>query len=389
MLIKGYGTIYSTMRGLMFGGDPPAPGVGESTAAQLQAYSANLPELLRITNAQIGPNELAQLQSQQATAPAYAALQNQLYAQYGPEMNRVGQEIARENALAQSATDAAVLQGSGRDAARAGMALDRETDPEYYKLRETMGSRLEDLMRPGLSGGETEAITRGLNQQNVGAGLLNTPSQTNVVSKAMTYGNAARDRLSQALGQATQALPTFRSGVDSFGRATGKLGTLANSGDAKFQGLQQQGAGQQAFGLSNNLLGETGQNQRAKMGIDAQRRDSLDRVGEVWGNVNGTISACCFIFLECHNGVLPWWVRKHRDMYYRTEPTIARGYVKMAKWLVPLMERSEFVKQMVNELMVKPMTNYGAYLEGVDSEGIVNKTTNNFWLKFWKFYGSF
>ena len=388
MIISGYGTLYATMRNLNFGGDPPAPSTGESTAAILQAYAQHLPELLRVTNAEILPNEQAQLASQQATAPGYAALQNQLYAQYGPQLNRTGQEIARQNALSQSGTDLAVLQGTGREAALAGNQLDRATDPEYYRLRETMGNRLEDLLRPGLSGGESEAITRGLNQQNTGAGLLNTPSQTNVVSNAMTYGNAARDRLSGALAQATQALPTFKSGVDSFGRATGKLGTLANTGDTKFQNVQQ-GAGQQAFGMGGNFLSQVGENQRAKMGIDSQRRDSLDRVGEVWGKVNGTISACCFIFLEVNNGTLPWWVRKHRDMYYKKEPAIARGYCKMAKWLVPLMERSEFAKQMVNELMVKPMTHYGAYLEGVDSSGVVNKTTNNFWLKFWKFYGSF
>jgi len=70
---------------------------------------------------------------------------------------------------------------------------------------------------------------------------------------------------------------------------------------------------------------------------------------------------CCFIFLEAYNGKLPWFVRAARDIAYVKYPQVAKGYCKMAKWLVPAMRKSKIVRWLVNKTMVLPLTRYGGY----------------------------
>lgn len=369
---------------IQLGGDPAPQSGGESTAEMLAAYTRGLPGLMDVTNAQILPNELAQLASAQATSPQMAALQAQIYGTSGRELNRIGNSIADENAMASAQRDANIMTGPGAALIEAANQAQRKIDPEYYKLREQSAAGIGQMFNP-LTGGENEAITRSLNRQNIQGGNFNVPSMTNVVGNAQTFGNASRDRLGQAIGMATGAMPGMRSGVDVFQQATGKP-SFANTGDARFMGAQQ-GQGQQTMGMGQGLLQQAGENQRMSQNINANRRDSLDRMNEVWGSVNGTVSACCFIFLEALNGELPYTVRKYRDLYYHAEPQIATGYKRMAAWLVPAMERSSFVKSLVNELMVSPMVNYGQYLEGHTTNGSQYKTLNNFWLRVWKYLG--
>ena len=361
-------------------GDAPASSAGsaESTATMLAAFEAGLPGLMKSANAQIGPNEWAQLQSSMATSPEYAKLQADIYGTSGKEMNRLGNEFADANAMASARRDASVMAGPGMELIRSANRAQREIDPEYYKLREQSAAGIGELFK-GQTAGEEEAITRFLNRQNIQSGNFGVGGMSNVISNAQTFGNASRDRLGQAIGMATGAMPGMRSGIDVFQQATGKP-SFANTGDNKFMGATQ-GAGNQAAGYGQNLLNQAGDNNRTAMGINANRRDGLDRFNETIGSV------CCFIFMEGLNGQLPWTVRKYRDMYYHAEPEIALGYRRMAKWLVPLMERFDFVKSLVNETMIMPMVQYGFYLEGLSDNGSQYKGRNNFWLKAWKFLG--
>ena len=146
--------------------------------------------------------------------------------------------------------------------------------------------------------------------------------------------------------------------------------------------------GQQSGQFAQGFMNQIGDSQRNSANINANRRDSLDRTMSTIGGISSAVgNVCCFIFLEACNGELPWTVRKYRDLYYTTEPTIAAGYMRMAKWLVPCMARWSFAKSLVNELMVKPMVQYGLYLEGISTNGIQYKGINNFWLKVWKLMG--
>jgi hypothetical protein len=238
-------------------------------AALTRALIQNLPSLLGLFNANIAPNEMAQLQSSMQTSPLYAQL---------------AQQIARANAQSEAGTTNELLRGTGGDTVREADKLAREVDPEYYGVRSAASSGLQGLLKPGLSGGETEAIQRSLNQQNQKNGSLITPTSSSTVANAMTFGNAARDRMSQAVNQATQFLPTARSGVDTFQQATGKPGNTTGF---------QQGAGQQTFGTGNSAaslfgnLSANNANNSTQMSIaKMQQPDTFDRITQALGSVN-------------------------------------------------------------------------------------------------------
>lgn len=247
----------------------PNPAPGETTDAQLAAYIKHLPELMRTSNAQILPNEQAQLEASRIVSPAYAKLQREIYEGGGRDLNRLGAEIARENALAQAETERQVLAGPGRELIKEADLAARLADPEFYRVRDLQTKGLAEMFQP-VSGGEIEAITRGLNQRDAGMGVLNVPSATKVVSGAMTYGESARNRLGHALELATGMQP---KGVDVFGQATGRLGTL-NPGDNKFIGARTS-AGDQAMQMSNSFLQQTGENSRLETNLRSRKKDGF------------------------------------------------------------------------------------------------------------------
>lgn len=98
---------------------------------------------------------------------------------------------------------------------------------------------------------------------------------------------------------------------------------------------------------------------------------------------------CCFIFLEAYNGTLPWWVRKARDEHAPKDTARRNGYVKMSKWLVPLMQRSRVVRFLANTLMVQPMTKCGGWKNNVKGyeHGWIYQPFVILWFKIWKQYG--
>jgi hypothetical protein len=92
-----------------------------------------------------------------------------------------------------------------------------------------------------------------LAQANYGQGTLNAPTSTSTVANAMTFGGAARDRLSQAVNLATQALPTFTTQLGEF-PASGRVSEIP----MQQVGLPQPGqATAQALGPAQAQLGQT------------------------------------------------------------------------------------------------------------------------------------
>lgn len=258
-------------------GDPQPYTVGETSSEVLQSMIRYLPDMMKVYNSQILPNEQAQLAAAQATSPAMAALQAQIYGTSGRELNRIGNLIADENAQSQATRDLNVTRGVGRELVQENIANNKLADPEWYNTRALAANGLADMFKP-ISDGEIEAIRRGQLSEGVNRGNDKVNTGTQTITNAMQYGGAARDRLSQALSQATQALPTFKSGVDTNLLATGRP-SMANTGDARFVGANQQ-TGNQAMGAStgigNNMFQAAGQFNQ----LQSQRRDSLDRVNE-------------------------------------------------------------------------------------------------------------
>lgn len=267
-----------------YGGDAPAPTTGESTAQMLYGYQQGLPGISQVANEQILPNELAQLNAAKAVSPGWADLTSQIYSQYAPGLNKVGADINAANAMSQAQSDANILKGPGRDIAAQSLEVAKINDPEYYATRAAMAKQLPDLLTGKLTGGEEEAIQRGIDRQNVNMGVGDRQSTAQLASNASQYGGAVHDRMTQALSLATNALPTFKSGVDTGAQVLGRP-TTANSGAAQFNTPQQGQLGGQQSQLSNSLLGQIGDTQRTAMGINANRRDALDRSSQVMSSL--------------------------------------------------------------------------------------------------------
>jgi hypothetical protein len=280
-------------------GDDRAPTPGESTDQELAAYTKYFPELMQINAANILPQEQAKLAATQAVSPGYSKLQQELYSTYGPLLAQTGNKIAADQAQSTAESDLNVVKGTGRDLVKEAIDTQKLADPEYYKAREQVGGRLGDLLgsidlNGKLSGGETEALSRGQAQQNQQRGILTNPSQTAAISNALTFGNAQHQRESEAKGQLASALnvgnqflPASQSGVDVFKVATGKT-SMPNAGDSKFTGVQQ-GVGDITSQTGNNFLNNINQLTQQQNDINANRRDVLDRMNEV-GHALGSLS---------------------------------------------------------------------------------------------------
>jgi hypothetical protein len=240
-------------------------GVEGTTNASTRAILRNLPSLLAAINAQILPNEISQLQASEITSPRYAAIQ---------------QGLQHSNALSAANSDKEILLGPGGDIVNIADKLQRQVDPEFYKTREATSGAINELLKPGLTGGESSAIERSLNRSNNATGNLNNASNTTTVSNALSYGNAARDKLSQAVNQATQFLPASRSGVDVL-----QQGIKSPSAISQAFGNTRQSAGQEPFGIAGSSLGNISSNQNAftsgqfgLRGIKAGLPSSAERV---------------------------------------------------------------------------------------------------------------
>lgn len=273
------------------GGDQATPSAGETTASQLQAYTQYLPGLMQTTASQILPYEQQLLEANKVLAPQQAQLQTDLYDQYGSELNRVGADIQKNNALSQAQSDLAVISGPGRDLVQQGIDTQKLADPEYYANRALAGQQVGNLLNSinvnGLSGSERSEMERALAQQQNQRGIAQAPSNISTLEAANTYGSALqnkRNALSSALDTANQFLTGgAKSGVDAFQVATGRA-SQPNPGNAQFTGINPN-TGQQTSQLSNSFLQQTGENARQTNDINSQRRDSLDRVTGVLGSL--------------------------------------------------------------------------------------------------------
>lgn len=278
---------------VLCGGDPAPQSGGESTRDMMQAMVENLPALTRVTGENILPLEQAKLDASKVISPQENALAAELYSQYGPLLNEIGNRISKQNQLAAVESDAATLaRAKEAGLVDSALALQRQADPEFYKMREALANKstaLLDNMGTGeLSPTELEEIARTLNRTNVNAGVSDVGSPTAAVRNALQFGSAKQAKtnsISQALAATAGALQQTRSNFDPFQVATGRSAFGGNTGEQKFQSNQTQQLGQSTLGLSNNLLQQAGENQRLSQSLNAQRRSGLDVFNQTFGSV--------------------------------------------------------------------------------------------------------
>ncbi len=94
--------------------------------------------------------------------------------------------------------------------------------------------------------------------------------------------------------------------------------------------------------------------------------------------------SCCFIMLEA--GDLTERVREVRDQLFSPNSNVARGYKRMAKWLVPKMRGNTMVKRAIKFLMTSPLAKFAKLYKEGDSRAILFLPICYFWVAVWRFY---
>lgn len=370
----------------------------ESTANILRDYTTYLPGLLQATAGQQTNVANAQLAATQATQPGYNALNLQQAQQTALPLAQVGQQVANSNALAGAQTNVNQLLGPGGQAAQAALGVARSSNPNYYKIQDASSNQAANLVNSiqlgGLSPGEANATERATNQGMQGTGNLGLRNNTNTLSNALNFGGAFNQKLGvlgNALGAANQtATSAQNTGFNPINVALGQpnASTMGNFGTGTFSptnaGTQNASAGN-AFNFGSSMLGnQVSANNPMVAGSYGMQQSTTPAA--YMQAVGSLMPSCCFIMLEAYHGEMPWWVRKCRDRYYRKLPQVAKGYVRMAKWLVPLMRGSGIVRQLVWTTMVSPLTDYGSFVVRRTATRH-HKWSRQLWFTVWNYLG--
>lgn len=266
-------------------GDSSAPTANESTHDMMQALTRNLPEYMRVLNAQVGPQAKTELETAQEISPAYSKLLNEIYAQYAPELAKTGAKVEEINRVGAANTDLSILKGVGGDLTKEAQALDKSLNPEFYKTRENASNKLAELLNSiNLNDAMPEA-ERLINQENARSGNLNNNSATNTVSNALSFGGEMRNRqmaLGQAINAATNFLQPSQGQFNPVATALNRNST--NTGESRFAGVQK--PSDQAYTQGSGLMNNISQFQQQGNQINANRRDTLDRLNEVTSSIS-------------------------------------------------------------------------------------------------------
>ena len=364
----------------------------ESMASVLQSYSKYLPGVIQTTAAEQPYVAGQQLAATQATQPQYNQLNLEQAQQYAVPLAQVGQDVQRSNALAGQETLNQELGAGGQKTAMEADAVSRAANPNYYKVQDASSQKAADLVNSynlnGLSAGESNAVERSMNQGNAASGNLGLNNPTNTVSNAMNFGgayDAKRAALGSALGAANQtATSAQNTGFNPVNLAIGQpnAGTMSNFGTGTFSNTganTQNSSGSNTFGFGSNMMNNMSSMNNANVAAAASQNNANSGAAYLG-------AVCCFIFLEAYLGKLPKFIRKSRDKYYALEPDIATGYRRMAAWLVPAMQKSSIVREIVWFLMISPITNYLAYTNRATTKKSKPYVTH-FWLRVWAILG--
>jgi len=338
----------------------------------LDLYNRNIPNTLSATYGQSG--NVAQQLSQAADVSAGGEASR--LQQYAPGYQQLGIDTSTR----QAGASADLLGGEGARTAFTADALNRSINPNYYKTSDQLSKANTDLLSSfgqgaNLGGGELAAAERAINQGNTGTGNLGLNNQMNLIGNALNFGQYARQKqqmLGNAIGQVNATVPNMVN--PTFNPVTTALGAGNTAGNF---GLQQYNPV-----LAQEQAGAAGQFGQGVLGGAfglgaAANKSSIEKSGGV---------NCCFIFLEAYNGRLPWFIRIGRDIAYHKYPKVASGYKNMAKWLVPLMQKYNFVRWLVNTTMVIPLTKHGAYVFRLEEGRKFKKYkfVQTFWFNIWK-----
>lgn len=154
-------------------------------------------------------------------------------------------------------------------------------------------------------------------------------------------------------------------------------GATGGEGDGTMEALKAasgMGAGAEATGLAGGAEAAGGAAAGAGAGEAAGGAAAAGEGGA------GLAALCCFIVAEAEGG-LPDTVRRWRDHYYAVAPRVGVGYVRMARWLVPVMRRSPRAIACVRGAMTRPLIRAG--LERDAGRRSLAAAIAYFWIAIW------
>lgn len=269
--------------------DPKTQPVGDSTKDIIQALTQYLPGYMNVVNSQVGPQAQAELDSSKNISPQYSQLMQDLYAKFAPQMAQTGAQVENINRMGAASTDLSILQGPGGQLATQAQTLDKQLNPEYYATRSAAAGKLADLLGSISLNNPNPEAERLVSQESARSGNLGTPSSTETVANALSFGNEAMKRraaLGQAINVASGFLQPSQGQFNPIQTALNRPST--NTGESRFAGVQQPGS--QAYQSGSNLLGSATSLQNKAMDINSQRRDLLDRMNETVTGVGSIVS---------------------------------------------------------------------------------------------------
>lgn len=148
-----------------------------------------------------------------------------------------------------------------------------------------------------------------------------------------------------------------------------------------------------AAGLTNDRLNLYGQvvptfASLATPMIGEEINNLAGRGAQTSSSFGGGVNLCCFIFMEAYHGKMPWYVRACRDEFAPESSRRRNGYIRMSKWLVPLMRVNGFSRKVTNRLLIQPLTRWGAWhMSCREKVSLVDRLAKNFWFGFWTLTG--
>lgn len=257
---------------------------------QLRDYNAMLPRMLQTYGQNILPYEQAELNARKVIEPQEMQMVLDNYKKFGGQFNEMGTKQLTDNARALATAESETLAGPGAKLIDQALASQRLADPEYFRQREAVASGYNNLLAnlSGTNDSVQEEMARGLARSNP-----YDRSNTRLLANAMQFGNQGLQQqnvLSQALGQASQALPQLRSGIDAFQVGTGRTAYAMNNPGANLMPTTDRNLGASTQGMGNNLLGMINQRAQFNAGLKQQNSNTLvDNVAK-WGSTVGSVA---------------------------------------------------------------------------------------------------
>lgn len=251
--------------------DPRAQTTSGAGGNIASTFKSSLPKLLAAINAAIPASELAKLGAAQQVVPAYTQLAN---------------ETNRSSTLAGERTATDALNTTGREKASIATEIDKSINPEFYQAKpQILNSLIGQLSNLDLSKPNVEA-ERLVNAENVRSGTAGNNSGTTGVSNALQFENEKLKRsaaLTGALNNANAFMTGSRASFDPFGRST--VSDANNTSNTPNIQSTFQSIGDDTLGIGQGLLSGLFNYKNTESGINAQRRDTLDRTNETMSSL--------------------------------------------------------------------------------------------------------